>query len=370
MKFNFGGFIFRIEKRTSFEFIRYANCWEDADILFKALEPKAGKRILSIASAGDNSLALLAGGAEVFALDLNKTQLACTELRKVAIKNLDYEECLCFLGFKECQKRIGIYKKLESSLSKTTKIFWNSNLKIIENGLIYTGKFEKYFQFFRKHIISLIHSKTRIQRLLQPKNYEQRVEFYEKEWNNFRWRLLFKVFFSRFVMGRMGRDPEFFRYVDVPVAENILNRTKFALTELTTDDNPYLDFILTGGFQNNLPFYMREENFSKIKANIDNLTLIHGAIDSLPSNYESSFDGFNLSDIFEYMPKEQFLTTYQTILKYASSNSKIAYWNMLVPRSCPEELANSVKLNEELSENLFKQDKAWFYSRFIVEETL
>ena len=360
----------RIEKRTSFEFIRYANCWEDADILFKALQPKAGKRFLSIASAGDNSLALLTEGAEVVALDLNQAQLACTELRKIAILHLDYEECLHFLGFKESQKRVTVYQKLRDYLSNVAREFWDANLTIIAQGIIYAGKFEKYFQFFRKNIISLIHPKSRIQTLLQPKSYEQRVNFYEKEWNNFRWRLLFKVFFSRFVMGRMGRDPEFFRYVDVPVAENILNRTKFALTKLATDNNPFLDFILTGGFTNSLPFYMREENFSKIKANIDNLTLIHGAIDSLPKDYESSFDGFNLSDIFEYMPKDQFLTTYRTILKYANSNSKIAYWNMLVPRSCPKELESKVKLNKTLSDELFKQDKAWFYSRFIVEEKL
>lgn len=50
----------KIEERVRFDAIRYANCWEDADILMTALEPAAGKRILSIASAGDNSLALLA----------------------------------------------------------------------------------------------------------------------------------------------------------------------------------------------------------------------------------------------------------------------------------------------------------------------
>jgi len=47
-----------IEERASFEFIRYGNVWEDADVLCEALKPVSqGRRLLSIASAGDNTLA-------------------------------------------------------------------------------------------------------------------------------------------------------------------------------------------------------------------------------------------------------------------------------------------------------------------------
>ncbi|MFL5754490.1 MAG: DUF3419 family protein, partial [Bacteroidia bacterium] len=45
----------QLTERVNFEFIRYANCWEDADVLLEGLAPKNGGRILSIASAGDNS---------------------------------------------------------------------------------------------------------------------------------------------------------------------------------------------------------------------------------------------------------------------------------------------------------------------------
>ena len=53
----------RIENRAEFTYIRYANCWEDTEVLCEALIPGYGKRILSIASAGDNSLALISHGA-------------------------------------------------------------------------------------------------------------------------------------------------------------------------------------------------------------------------------------------------------------------------------------------------------------------
>ena len=53
-----------IAKRAKFEIIRYAQAWEDADILAAALRVKPSDTVVSIASAGDNALALLAEGAE------------------------------------------------------------------------------------------------------------------------------------------------------------------------------------------------------------------------------------------------------------------------------------------------------------------
>ena len=52
--------------------LRYAQCWEDADILLEALDIQPGDTCLSIASGGDNTLAMLGKGPErVIAIDLN-----------------------------------------------------------------------------------------------------------------------------------------------------------------------------------------------------------------------------------------------------------------------------------------------------------
>src|SRR3972149_6091362 len=88
-----------IEGRASFDIVRYANCWEDADILLRALNVKEGGVYLSIASAGDNSLSLLTKNpSKVIAIDINPVQLGCMELRKIAFLDLSYEELLGFLG--------------------------------------------------------------------------------------------------------------------------------------------------------------------------------------------------------------------------------------------------------------------------------
>ncbi len=71
--------------RADFSLIRYAQCWEDADILLEALAIKPGDDCLSIGSAGDNALALLSRRpGRVVVIDLNPSQLACLELRVAA----------------------------------------------------------------------------------------------------------------------------------------------------------------------------------------------------------------------------------------------------------------------------------------------
>ena len=358
-----------IEDRAAFDLVRYANCWEDADILCQALQPAAGKRFLSIASAGDNSFSLLSHGAEVIAVDLSQTQLACVELRKAAFAQLDHAEMLKFLGVRQSESRAQVYQSLRDSLPRTAREFWDSKSDSIENGFIHDGKFESYFATFRRKALRLVHSRKMIQQLLQPKSHQERIDFFNRRWNTFRWRLLFKIFFSRFVMGRLGRDPEFFRYVEGSVADRILDRTKHAITELETHNNPFLTYILTGNYGDALPHYLQPERFAAIRNNLSNLTLTQTSFEKAAIEYgDTGFDGFNLSDIFEYLDPQICHNIYAALLQKCRPNARFAYWNMLVPRTCPDELAEQVESLQPLADDLLFQDKAWFYSAFVVEQ--
>ena len=60
-----------IAARADFSEVRYAQCWEDADVLLAALNIQPQQTCLSIASAGDNTLAMLSRApAKVIAIDL------------------------------------------------------------------------------------------------------------------------------------------------------------------------------------------------------------------------------------------------------------------------------------------------------------
>lgn len=359
-----------IETRADFTRIRYASCWEDADVLVHALDPKAGEEILSIASGGDNSLALLAGGPQrVIAIDLNPAQLACTELKKEAMRLLSYEETLQFLGVIGCSHRRSYYQKLKNRLTDEVREFWNQNVDLIDQGIIHVGKFENYFRLFRTYCLPLIHSKKRVKQLMEPKEEAERLNFYEKRWNNLRWRLLFKFFFGRKMMGKLGRDAEFFKYVETSVADRILARAKYALSVLPTDTNPYLEYIVKGNFAKNLPFYLRRENFEAIRGNLDRLELFKGGLDEVFQTYPSvRFSGFNLSDIFEYMSKEQYAKELGRIVRRAKPGAKIAFWNMLAERKEVADLESHISFLTDKAEALHRKDKAFFYQSFVLGE--
>jgi len=358
-----------VADRADFGLIRYANCWEDADVLCEALKSAAGKRILSIASAGDNALALLGAGAEVVAADISPAQLACLELRCAAFRNLAHDDLLCLLGVRACSDRQGIYAQLRSDLTPAARDFWDRKPAEVERGVIHAGRFERYFRAFRRWIVPLIHGRNTVTRLLQPKDKPQRHEFYDKVWNSRRWRWLFRFFFSRFVMGRLGRDPEFFRYVEGSVADRILGRTRHALTELPTHTNPYLEYILTGNFSRSLPRYLRPEHYQTTRAGLDRLTLYHGSVEQAAQAYGlDGFDGFNLSDIFEYLDSQTSRDIYTKLVAHARPGARLAYWNMLVPRRRPDDLESQIASLDDLAAELHARDRAFFYQAFVLEE--
>src|SRR6478609_9109411 len=137
----------RIEDRARFDLVRYANVWEDAEVLRSALLPAPGRRLLSIASAGDNAFALLAAGAEVVAADLSPAQLALVELKRAAIRRLGYEETLAFLGVRTGgEDRRSVYERLERDLPASARDFFRERLDEVAGGVIHHGRFEGYFR--------------------------------------------------------------------------------------------------------------------------------------------------------------------------------------------------------------------------------
>ena len=133
--------------------------------------------------------------------------------------------------------------------------------------------------------------------------------------------------------------------------------------------NPFLGYILTGNFSRSLPRYLEPERFDAVRDGLSRLTLFEGSVqEAARAHGDGGFDGFNLSDIFEYLDGPTCVDIFEGLLSVANPGARFAYWNMLAPRRCPEGLSERVAPLHELSEELLKRDKAFFYSAFVVEE--
>ena len=170
--------------------IQYSTSWEDADLLLHATRPSKGARILSIGASGDNAFSLLSTSpSEVIAIDSNPHQLYLIELKKIALKHLDYTGYLEFIGIKPSTQRLAQYSKFKEELSDAARSFWDQNPIDITHGVIHVGKFEGYLRMFGKHILKAIHRQSTIESLMEEKTGVEQTEFYNDRWNTLKWKL-------------------------------------------------------------------------------------------------------------------------------------------------------------------------------------
>src|SRR5262245_33413112 len=358
-----------IAKRASFDLIRYAQVWEDADILVAALRLKPTAPVVSIASAGDNALALLAEGpARVIAVDMNPAQLACVRLRVAAIRTLPHGDFLELMGARASGRRRFLLEQVAPRLSAEDQKFWADKKDMVSKfGAAGVGKFENYFKMFREWMLPFVHNRETIDELLRHRSQEDRQLFYDRYWNIWGWRMMLKVFFSKTVMGKLGRDPAFFDHVRGSPAEHVAGLTRKALIDQDPSVNPYLHWILRGSHGEALPRAWEAKRYNTIRSRLDRLEVRLGTVESVAEDGTKA-DAFNLSDIFEYMSPEAHEKAYGTILAASNPGARIAYWNMMVQRRSPKAHAEKVNTNSELEAKLKPLDKAFFYSDFVIEE--
>lgn len=338
-------------------YIHYSNCHEDAGMILKiANKPKA---ILSIASAGDNSFAcLLLNPEKVVSIDTNITQVYLAELKKTAIKYLSYDEFLIFLGIKNGES-IEQYKKIATVLKQEVKDYFERHQYLIDEiKLVNSGRFEYYFSIFSKKILPIIHNKKTINSFMSQETLEKQKEFYNKKFNNLRFKLMFKLFFSKIVMKKLGRDKDYFKYNKGSLSKKLKERFELGIYNNLNKDNPYLQYVIYNKF-NTLPLYLRKENFEIIKENIDRLEIKNiSLIDEL--NEGNIYDLMNLSDVFEYLSNDLMEIYEDKINDCLKSKGRIVFWNMQNKREFKRKFK---RLNVSL-----KDDLAFYYRDLLAYE--
>ena len=360
-----------IAGKASFDDIRYAQLWEDADVLVAGLASRAGATLVSISSAGDNALAMLTlDPARVVVVDLSRAQIACLEARIGAYRVLDHDAFLALLGARPAADRGALLDRVIATLPPETAAFWRARRgEVVAFGLGGVGKFERYFRIFRQRLLPLVHGRRTVEAVFERRDREAREAFLRERWCTWRWRLLLNLFFSRFAMGRLGRDAAFFEHVEGSVAAHVARRIRHAVVDLDPVDNPYLAAILLGAQREALPLAWRPEHFGVIRDRLDRLDIRSGSLERFVATGEKA-DGFNLSDIFEYMSPGVFAEVYASLLSAANPGARLVYWNMMVPRRVPAHLAARIVRRQMDEDRLKAEDKAFFYSDFVVEEVV
>jgi S-adenosylmethionine-diacylglycerol 3-amino-3-carboxypropyl transferase len=357
--------------RPVFERLLFAQYWEDPRMDIEALAPGPGKVLVSVTSGGCNTLCLALRRPErVIAVDLNAAQNHLLELKIAGARIHSHTRYLELLGVSGSARRPLLYVACRPLLTPQARRFWDAHEAWIERGVLRVGRYERYLEAFRRLLV-LLQGRERIARLFQSRSLEERRRFYEAEWDRRVWRLFFRVFFSRTVLGRAGLDPGFFAYVQGVggFGEHFRSRVRHALVDLPTEDNYFLAQICLGRYLNQsaMPDYLLAENFEHLREAADRIEIVTGEIEpflrSLPAR---SVDGFHLSNIFEWFSPEAFERTLREIHRVARPAARLCYRNLLVHRSHPASLDELFTPENELAARLLASDRSFVYSRFEV----
>ena len=349
--------------------IHYAQCWEDPRVLCEALAVTPNDDVVSIASGGDNTLALLLlNPCSLTAVDHNPEQLHLLRLKLLAIERLEYEEFIGFVGATPCPERVSLYRQLRDELDGPARTYWDQRSDVLSGGVIHCGKFERYFAHFRRWILPLVHGRRAVHRLLSTRSLDEQRQFYDRAWSSRRWQWLFRLFFGRFVLGRLGRSPAFFRYVEESnIAETLLARTRRGLTQIPISDNYFVHHILTGTYlhMDTTHPYLMKGNFRTLKENVGRVRVVQaGLVEYLKTLPRQSVAKFNLSDVFEYQSQEEFEQTLREISRVGRPGARLAFWTLFIPRTVPPSLESRLESESELAQELHSRDRTFFYGGF------
>lgn len=349
--------------------LNYAQCWEDTNILLEATRPKAGERVLSIASAGDNAIALAMTGAQVDAVDVSEAQLALVALKLLGHR-LTYGDYRGLMGLESSVNVRRVYRLIRERLPEFARRYWDDNEDMLLAGVLSQGRFERYLGTFGQRMLPAIHRKKTTMRWFELDTVEERRRYW-KRWNNLRWRAMFRVFFSQTVMAARGRSPEQFQHVEGGIGGALMARTQRVLTELNPSDNGYLQWILTGSYLRPEcePAYLRPEGHAQLGEVSQRIELVHNDLTShMKAQADDTYSAFNLSDVPEYLDLDTTAALLGECARTGRPGARLAYWNLFVPRCRPASLADRIDRCPDVGLALYAQDRSFFYGAFQVEE--
>lgn len=354
------------DKEVQLHELLFTLSWEDPELDRRAFAPMAGERIATVASGGCNALTfLLDDPAYVFAFDYNPTQVWTTELKRLAVRELDDAGVYELLGVRESTRRDALMAKLEPFLDPEAKAWWASQPWLIENGLHGGGRYERFVGLFRK-LLRLIQGRKTIDRLFEPRTRDERVAFYDEVWNGFAFSLLFKAFFNKAVLSRRGLSPEYFTFDDgsTSFAESFARRTRHALTEIDVRDNPFVAQYVLGRYldEEHLPEWLRPESLAILRERVDRLEVRQGDVRTVfDDDEDGAYRGVCLSNVFELMSEAQTAEVLPRVARVVPRGGRVTLRNLMVPRGVDDSTAHLLHHEVELSRELQQQDRSFVY---------
>lgn len=352
----------------------FAQVREDPLLEIEALSPLSDARVVVVSSGGCTAFSLLASGAkEVVAVDLNSTQNHLVELKAVALRRLVNPELMSFLGVAPgtARRRSRTYAVLRPYLSDNAVKYWDHHEAQLGRGVLDCGVSERFIAAVVGVVKLAIHDRKRIARLLSLQTLEEQREFFAREWNTRRWKLLFPLLLNRWTFNRTY-DPGFFREVDNPsFAAHFRGLIEHALCEVPVRTNYFLHQMLSGAYPaqvpGGVPPYLDPARREFVRSRLDRLQIVDaGYAEYLATCDDDSIDALALSNICEWLDQRGIDDLFQQVVRVARPGARVCFRNFVGHTSIPERFRSTLIEDRDRGERAIRRDRSCLQSRIVI----
>jgi S-adenosylmethionine-diacylglycerol 3-amino-3-carboxypropyl transferase len=340
---------------------------EDERTEARALELGPGDRVLSIASAGDMPLSLLAlGAARVDAVDLDRAQLHLLALKRAAVLTLDREQAAAFLGFLPAppSARRSWLLVVEAALERSELAFWRAHREAVLAGAIWQGRFERYVRRLASVLAPILGPASR--ELLGCRSLEEQAAFFRRRFDRPLYRAIFRIAFHPTLFARRGMDPRSLahRSRGGSLGDQYFASFRSLCTATPASENYLLQLMLLGRIVSlaAAPAYLSEEGAARLRARRARLVLHHADLLSyLRALPVQGFDKAHLSNLPDWLTQPAFDAVMQLLVEKAARPARLVWRHLHVDRPLPRALAGRLAIERTLGAELRGQDRFPFY---------
>lgn len=342
-------------------------CQEDEITEAAALVIDGQARVLSVCSAGEMPLCLLALGAgQVDAVDIDPAQLHLAWLKRAAVLRLSRVQAIRFLGYlpASATERSDALQQVLPELPAGSRRFWQDRRQFVAQGVIWAGRFERYV----RRLVRLLRPPLgrRLDRLFTCVSVEEQHRQFAAAFDRPWLRAVFEVAFHPRVFARRGMDPRSLhhRCFQISLGRQYFEQFRALCTRTLARDNHLLQLMLLGRLLSSeaVPAYLTRQGVQIVRRRIDKLTLrqvdLHQALRSVPAG---THDRFHLSNLADWMSTEDFATTMRLLCERSARPGRAVWRYIHVDRPVPPEVAHLLHVDRELGQRLEQRDRFPFY---------
>lgn len=372
----------------------YNTCWEDPRLDRVALDFGPSDNVMVITSAGCNALDYsLAGPNHVHAVDMNPRQNALLDLKKSAIRNLEYEDFFQMFGNGRLPDVKSVYQqKLRAELPTWSQAFWDKRIKWFDNGrksFYYRGTSGAIARMIKTYTDNVIRVRPHLDAILNAESVAEQKEIYEKH--------LRQKFWSGMMKFAMNRDTTM-SMLGVPKAQRKQIETQYegglvkfiqdcmesVFVELPMKDNYFWRVYMNGAYTPECcPEYLKPDNFQRLKSGVvDRVTTHTDSVQGFLEKHDGTISRYILLDHMDWLSDQYFSlleSEWQAILDRAAPQTRLIWRSgglrtefidqVEIKRNGQiQKLSPLLKYNRELATELHQKDRVHTYGSFYIAD--